>query len=157
MPRHQLFQLPAIFLLGFFCGWKWLSSRRTNLYCGLSILVFIMFSFIFWMLPHSIDAAVIDIRFNRFMLLNMFAAGLLLYPVLKYIRFEVRILFLGMFAAMIIATGIALISFNILLCSAFNIEQQKETGAGMIKAGVLFFFLALFVFFKGIGKLSGKE
>jgi hypothetical protein len=34
-----------------------------------------------------------------------------------------------MFAAMIIATGIALISFNILLCSAFNIEQQKETGA----------------------------
>jgi hypothetical protein len=60
-------------LLGFFCGWKWLSSRRTNLYCGLSILVFIMFSFIFWMLPHSIDAAVIDIRFNRFMLLNMFA------------------------------------------------------------------------------------
>ncbi|HMW65575.1 MAG TPA: hypothetical protein PK695_06270 [Chitinophagaceae bacterium] len=116
-----------------------------------------MFSFIFWMLPHSIDAAVIDIRFNRFMLLNMFAAGLLLYPVLKYIRFEVRILFLGMFAAMIIATGIALISFNILLCSAFNIEQQKETGAGMIKAGVLFFFLALFVFFKGIGKLSENE
>jgi hypothetical protein len=36
-----------------------------------------------------------------------------------------KILFMGMVSAMLLATGIALKAFDILLCSSFNIDQQK--------------------------------
>lgn len=157
MPRHQLLQLPAMLFLGFFTGWQFLKKLKLEMHWGISLLIFVMASLIFWMLPHSIDAAVIDNRFNLLMLINMFVAGLLTFPVLRNIIFEIRILFLGMVAVMIIATGIALISFNLLLCSAFNIEQQKETGAVLIKAGIAFFFFTLYVFFRGIGKHRSYE
>lgn len=123
-----------------------------DLYWGIAILIFIMSSFIFWMLPHSIDYAVISTSFNRIMHINMLAAGFILIPVFRHIIFEVKIIFLGMWAAMIIATGIALLAFNILLCSAFTIEQQKETGWWLIIIGVGLYAFTLFVFFRGLSE-----
>jgi len=81
---------------------------------------------------------------------NMFIAGFLLMPVLRNILFEVKIIFLGMTSAMILAAGITLKSFDILLCSSFTILQQNETGFYLIIAGLAFFAITLFVFFKGI-------
>jgi hypothetical protein len=49
---------------------------------------------------------------------------------------------------MTIATGIALTAFNLLLCSSFTIEQQKETGKLLIIIGILLYFFTLITFFK---------
>lgn len=152
MPRHQIIQLPAMFLLGFVLGanFSFLNIKETS--WGITALIFIIASFIFWMLPHSIDYAVINTTFNRIMHLNMFIAGILLMPVLRNTLFEIKILFLGMLSAMMLATGIALRAFNILLCSSFNIDQQKETGFYLIIIGFLLFVLTFVTFFKAAGE-----
>lgn len=56
-----------------------------------------------------------------------------------------------MLSAMMLATGITLRSFDILLCSSFNISQQKETGLYLIIIGALLFVLTFIIFFKAAG------
>lgn len=155
MPRHQLIQLPAMFLLGFALGgnFYFLNIKETS--WGVAALIFIMASLIFWMLPHSIDYAVINTKFNRVMHLNIFICGILLIAALRNIVFEIKILFLGMLSAMMLATGITLRSFDILLCSSFDITQQKETGFYLIVIGVLLFVFTFSVFFKA-GERKGR-
>ncbi|MEO9023338.1 MAG: hypothetical protein ABI237_18830 [Ginsengibacter sp.] len=152
MPRHQIIQLPAMFGLGLIVGiyFSHLNIKETSR--GIAVLIFIMISFIFWMLPHSIDYAVINTTFNRVMHFNMLIAGFLLMLVLRNILFEIKILFLGMLSAMMLATGITLRAFNILLCSSFDIGQQKETGLYLIIIGFLLFVLTFVTFFKAAGE-----
>ena len=152
MPRHQIIQLPALFLLGLILGVNFSQMTIKETAWGIAVLIFIMASFIFWMLPHSIDAAVINKTFNRVMHLNMLMAGFLLMPVLRNILFEIKILFLGMLSAMMLATGITLRAFNILLCSSFNISEQKETGLYLIIIGFSLFVLTFITFFKASGE-----
>jgi len=156
MPRHQLIQLPAMFLLGLALGANFSSLNIKDTSWGIAALIFILASFIFWILPHSIDYAVINPGFNRIMHLNMFIAGMLLFPVLRNILFEIKILFMGMLSAMMLATGITLRAFNILLCSSFNISQQKETGFYLIIIGFLLFILTFVTFFKAAGTKENK-
>jgi cytochrome c oxidase assembly factor CtaG len=152
MPRHQIIQLPIMFLLGLLLGLNFSSLNIKKTSWGIAVLIFIMASFIFWMLPHSIDAAVINKASNRLMHLNMLIAGFLLMPVLRNALFEIKILFLGMLSAMMLATGITLRAFNILLCSSFTIDEQKETGFYLIIVGFLLFVLTFITFFKASGE-----
>lgn len=152
MPRHQLIQLPAMFGLGVILGINLSRLNIKDTSWGLAILICIMTSFIFWMLPHSIDYAVINKTFNRIMHFNMVIAGVLLIAVLRSIILEIKIIFLGMLSAMLLATGITLRAFNILLCSSFSIDQQKETGLYLIIAGSLLFIFTFVIFFKASGK-----
>ena len=152
MPRHQIIQLPAMFGLGLMLGIHFLRFNIKETSWGIAVLIFTMTSFVFWMLPLSIDYAVINKMFNRIMHLNMVIAGILLMPVLRNILFEIKILFLGMLSAMMLATGITLRAFNILLCSSFDIGQQKETGFYLIIIGFLLFVLTFVVFFKAAGE-----
>lgn len=123
-----------------------------NVSWGITVFILTMFSLIFWMIPHSIDKAVILPWFNRVMHVNMFAAGFFVVPAFRQMIFEIKIVFLGMISAMVIATGITLTVFNILLCSAFNIVQQRQTGTWLIIIGTLLFITTLFTFFRGVGK-----
>lgn len=151
MVHHQIIQLPSMLLLGIICGinFSWIIIKDTS--WGIAFLIFIMTSFIFWMLPHSVDYAVINPGFNRIMHLDMMLCGFLMILVLKSILFEIKILFLGMLSAMLLATGITLRAYNILLCSSFNIAEQKETGFYLILAGMLLFIATFIIFFKNLG------
>lgn len=151
MPRHQILQLPLMLGLGIVSVWQFSKYFFISISWGIAILIFIMSSLIFWMLPHSIDYAVINATFNRLMHINMFVAGFLLFPTLKRMLFEIKILFLGMLSAMMIATGITLVTYNLLLCSTFTIDQQKETGTQLIIIGLVLFVTTLIVFFRGLG------
>jgi hypothetical protein len=152
MMRHQLLQLPAMFFLGMLSGVRFSKYFHFDISTGIAILIFIMSSFIFWMLPHSIDMAVINAAFNRVMHVNMLVAGLFLIPVLQQTLLEIKIIFLGMMSSMLLATGITLVTYDLLLCSAFNIEQQKETGYRIIIAGVVLLATTIFIFLSSIGK-----
>jgi len=154
MPRHQLIQLPAMYVLGLIAGFAMSHRVKPDVPWSIAILIFVMFSIMFWMIPHSIDYAVISPGFNRIMHSNMVLAGFCTVVSIRHTIPEVKIIFLGMVAAMIIASGIALLSFNILLCSAFTIEQQKQTGTLLTILGIaLYFFMAYILF----SSLSGKS
>jgi hypothetical protein len=154
MPRHQILQLPAMFILGIILAILFSKINIKNTSYGIAILIFILSSFIFWMLPRSVDLAIINPGFNRIMHVNMLIAGFLAVTVLRNIIFEAKIFFIGMMAAMLLATGITLRAYNLLLCSSFNIQQQKETGYYLIWIALALFAGTVFLLFKG---LSGKE
>lgn len=154
MARHQLIQLPAMFALGIILGNYFSTLNFAETSRGLAFLIFIIASLIFWMLPHSIDLAVINKSFNRIMHLNMLIAGFLCIISLRNSLFEIKILFLGMVSVMILATGISLNVFDILLCSSFNIYQQKETGFYLIIAGFMVFLITFISFFKASEKIN---
>lgn len=152
MPRHQILQLPAMLVLGIISGVRFSKHIIIGFAWGIAILIFILSSLIFWMLPHSIDYAVINTPFNRLMHVNMLISGFLLIPVLRNTLSEIKIIFLGMLSAMVIATGFTLLSYNLLLCSSFNIEQQKEAGLQLVIIGLTVFASTIFIFFRGAGR-----
>ena len=152
MPRHQIIQLPAMFMLGLILALNFRKWIISDLSWVIAVFIFIMASLIFWMLPRSIDLSVLYPGFNMVMHFNMFLAGGLLIAVLRRILFEVKILFLGMFSAMLLVTGITLRTFDILLCSSFNVEQQEQTGLYLIIIGSLMFLLTFLIFFKEISQ-----
>lgn len=80
------------------------------------------------------------------------SVGFLTISSIRHTIPEVKIIFLGMVAAMIIAGGIALLSFNILLCSAFTIEQQKQTGTLLTLLGIALYFFMAFILFSSLSK-----
>lgn len=157
MPRHQVMQLPVMFFLGIGVGLRFVKGWVIPLSWSIAVLIIVMASFIFWMLPHSIDLAVISASFNRIMHLNMIVAGFLLVPVLHHSLFEIKIIFSGMLAAMLIAAGITLLTFNILLCSAFTIEQQKDTGMLLLIIGLVLYAVTITIFFRGLQKNKEKS
>ncbi len=148
MVLHQIVQLPVMFGLGIFLAFIFQKVRIVALHWGISALIFIASSLVFWMLPHSIDYAVIHNWFNRIMHINMLICGFLIIVVFREILFEIKIYFLGMVSAMLIASGITLRVFDILLCSSFNIQQQNQTGSFLILLGSVLVILTLITFFR---------
>ncbi|MBS1632923.1 MAG: hypothetical protein JST10_10165 [Bacteroidetes bacterium] len=153
MPRHQLLQLPSLFFLGIILSQSFPGIHSKETASGIGVLILVMASLVFWMLPRSVDLAVLHPGFNRVMHCNMLFAGFMTIIVFRKIAFEVKIIFLGMFSAMLLATGITLRVFDLLLCSSFTIEQQKETGLYLLIAASVLLITSYFIFFKG---LSGK-
>jgi len=152
MPRHQLLQLPAMFVLGITLGASFKKIIVKNISYSIAGIIFIMASLIFWMLPRSVDESVIHPAFNRIMHFNMLVAGFSTIAIFRNMIFEIKIFFLGMTAAMLLATGITLRVFDMLLCSSFNIDQQKETGFYLIGIAVGLFIGTLIFLFKKLSK-----
>lgn len=156
MLRHQLLQLPSMLALGIIAGFWFTKNIHVSTSTGIAILIIIMASLIFWMLPHSIDDAVINAAFNRVMHINMLLAGFFAVMVLRQTLFEIKIIFLGMISSMLMATGITLNNYDLLLCSSFDIFQQHETGFRLIISGIALYVVTVITFLSGLGK-SNKQ
>ncbi|MBS1491052.1 MAG: hypothetical protein JSS93_11030 [Bacteroidetes bacterium] len=152
MPRHQILQLPAMLVLGMGVGiiFKKINIRDTS--WGIAVLIIVMATLIFWMLPRSIDLTIVYPWFNRVMHVTMLLAGFFTIVVWRNMIFEIKIAFPGMVAAMVLATGMALRTFTILLCSSFTLEQQKETGLYLIVIGFVLFVFMLAILFRELGR-----
>lgn len=148
MQRHQLIQLTSMLLLGVVTNITILKFSVKDVWIGISFFIIITASIIFWMLPLSIDFAVIYEWMNRAMHLNIFVTGILISALLRGDLNELKIYFLGMHTAMSFSIGIALRSFNILLCSSFDILQQKETGLYLIYTSIALFVFTIILFFR---------
>jgi len=147
MPRHQLLQLLGMITLGILLG-SVVKVKINAANWNISILVVFMASMAFWMLPRSIDLAVIHPWFNRLMHLNMVLIGFLLMNIYSKLVIELKILFLGMMSAVFMASGVTLSAFRKLLCSSFNLEQQHETGKYMIILAASLILFTLITFFR---------
>lgn len=147
MPRHQAIQLPIMFGIGIAIALYFKTIKIKKPSWAYSALIFIFFSLIFWMLPLSIDNAVIYPIFNRIMHVHIMICGILLVASFRFISFEIRTFFLGMLAAKLATIGIVMRVFNILLCGSFTIRQQQETGTYFIIIGTVLFIYTFIRFF----------
>lgn len=150
MVRHQLLQLPSMIGLGMLLGAIVLHFRLRSIPWVVAALIFCLSSLAFWMIPRSIDLAVITFSINWAMHLNMLIVGVIIVSVWRNAVLEVKVTFLGMLSAMLMAVGFSLRSFELLLCSSFTIEQQQETGLYLAALGGLLFWAAAVTFFRGL-------
>ena len=152
MLRHQIIELPCFIILGVIEARLLSDIPKIPLEWNIAALIFIVFSLIFWMLPHSIDSSVIDSLFNRVMQIHLFLCGFLWQLVFRSNYIELKVLFLGMLCAMLIAGGVVMRIFNLLLCSSFNIFQQRQTGTALLIISCLVLGYLCYLFFKKPGR-----
>jgi len=150
MPRHQVLQLPLMFGLGILLEAAFPKVVIRSFPWCVAILVLVLGALIFWMLPRSIDWAALDPGFNRIMHVTMVAAGFASLAALRRAPEEMRMAFLGMISAMLLAVGFTLRTFEVLLCSAFTVEQQKETGMALVGIGATLLLITMGSFLRGL-------
>lgn len=157
MPRHQVLQLPLMIGLGALLGAGFPKATIRNPSWGVAALILVMGSWIFWMLPRSIDWAVLDSGFNRLMHANMVAAGFLAVAALRRASEEVRMAFFGMVSAMLLAVGFTLRTFDVLLCSSFTVGQQQKTGLVLAGLGAGLLLVSMGTFLCGLRPLNVEK
>jgi len=156
MPRHQLIQLPSAFVLGYFSYRFLFKIKISDNGSVISVIIFVIASIIFWNIPRSIDYAIIYRYMNIAMIINMFVCGYLLKASLLNTSFEIKIAFWGMLSAMLLASGMVLHTFNILICSVFNLQQQQETGLYLILIGLTSLLFVIIYMLSYLSKINHK-
>ncbi|MBS1241205.1 MAG: rane protein [Gemmatimonadetes bacterium] len=135
MGRHLLGQVPALLLLGAVAGWP--PARGPVTARPLAGLAFAIGAIAFWMIPRSLDAAVRSNAADQLLHLSMFTAGLALARVLPRLPVPVS-LGLGVHAvAMVGALGLVYRYYPGLICTTYNLTQQRAAGLTMVRAAPL--------------------
>jgi len=157
MVRHQILQLPYMFILGSITGQIFNPARCKNRSLKIALLIAAMATLVFWMLPRSIDLTIIYPWFNRAMHGSVFIAGIATVWGLCENFFEAQIAFPLMLAAMLITGGAALRSFTILLCSSFTLADQQATGFYLMGIGTLIFIGTIVFLVRQLGATDSSE
>ncbi|MBS0619776.1 MAG: hypothetical protein JSR44_16435 [Spirochaetes bacterium] len=157
MLRHQIIQLPAMFILGAIAGAVLYPPRFKNRSLKIALLIATMATLIFWMLPRSIDLTIVYPWFNRVMHGSIFIAGAGTVWGLRGNFFEAQIAFPLMLAAMLITGGAALRSFTILLCSSFTLADQQATGFYLLCIGALIFIGTITFLLQRLGATASES
>lgn len=157
MFRHQVLQMFLSLVIGLIIAWRLKKLRIADVYWGTSALIFCLFCLCFWMIPHTVDLAVVYPNFSRLMVINMALVGFLVVLSLRKSYMELKMAFLGMVTAMLFASGITLHSINVLVCSSFNVKQQHQTGVGLLYIAGFLLILTFVVFFNGLSNAKRDD
>lgn len=149
MPRHQVIQIPMVVSLGLSLAASGRNLKITDQSSGIAILILVMASLTFWMLPYYVDMSAMDKVINALRLLHLFICGTLIVAVWRESIFEVKIAFVAMLTSMTAAVGLAMKKFNVLLCSSFTIPEQQETGTYLLYISAILFLVTIYFLFQG--------
>jgi hypothetical protein len=128
-PRFVVLHIPAWLVLGYLAG---LRLRTTTAMpwnpLGLTGLAFCLGSLSFWMIPRSVDSAVLSPWVDQLLHANLLAAGLGLAWSVPVMPFVLRAA-VGIYgASMIFSLGALYTRYSALLCGTFTLAQQRQTG-----------------------------
>lgn len=143
MPFHMLFQIPMLILAGNLLKNK-PKKVQYSLFESTAQWLWIYLSTTFWMLPISVDKALLYPAWDIFKLLSLLITGAVI-KVVFYSNHLLALFFIGSMAMMLFFVGVYYQQTDTRLCNAYLIESQQVTGIGLI---VIACFLLLFLFFK---------
>ena len=140
MAWHMVVQMPMLFAGGWFLmgsGWdlKKTSSASWNQF-GLTGFIAAQFIITYWMLPISIDRAVVMPQVDAFKLLSLIASGAMIQISISRSPAVVQLFFVGYIVSMLITTGVFLATTERRLCNAYAMESQLSAGYGVVALGV---------------------
>jgi hypothetical protein len=132
MRRQVEIQIPALALLGYLLA----RTRRPLLAgynpLGLTGLAFAVAMIAFWMVPRSLDRAVLDETFDQLMHLGLLCAGAALAQSLPLAPLVLRMA-LGLYAvSMIAALGVVYTRYPGLICTVYSLAQQGAVGRDLL-------------------------
>ena len=144
MAWHMVVQMPTLFAGGWFLmsgGWD---TQKTSLghwnQFGLTGFIAAQFIITYWMLPISIDRAVVMPPVDVFKLLSLMVSGALIKTSISRSPAVLQLFFVGYIVSMLITTGVYLATTERRLCNAYSMESQLSAGCGVVALGIALAF-----------------
>lgn len=138
---HMLVQIPLLGLLGYTIGVLSRTMMREHLLvwdrCGATGLLFLVFISVVWMLPRTVDAALVDYRYELAKFFGLPVAGVLLawsYP-------RVPVIVRGVLLAHVVSAFWVMswvyLSAPVRLCNSYVRSDQDAVGASLMVIGLV--------------------
>jgi hypothetical protein len=133
MMMQMVVQMPLLFIGGALLNHFPLAKKITQFFSsfnsfGLTGFMLAQIILIYWMLPISIDRAVVIPIFDVAKVLTMIIAGFWVGDALERSPPALQLFFIGYFAAMMIWLGIYFIYSDLRLCNVYSLSSQYWTG-----------------------------
>jgi len=139
---QMVIQMPLLFIAGALLNRLSISKNITNIFgywnvFGLTGFMLAQNILIYWMLPISIDRAVIMPLVDVVKVLTMILAGFFVGDALNKSPAALQLFFSGYFVAMMIWLGMYFIYTDARLCNAYSLNSQYWTGYGLCAISVM--------------------
>ena len=136
MARHMGLELPALFLLGWFAAARtgnslsraiapWNINGLTGMFFALSVTGF-------WMIPASLDAAVLQVGMSTIKVASLVTAGALLRASWSCAGLIIQAFFVLNWFWMTLAAGLLYQEAPQQLCSVYLVDQQSQAGKSVV-------------------------
>lgn len=133
MPRNLLIQVPALLALGAVAGWPRAGHRSWTWRAGVA-LGWGIGALMFWMIPRAVDAAVTDPRIDLLRQLSLWSAGAALAWAVARMGVEPRMALALHAVAMVAAMAIVYQRYPGVVCTVYDLAQQRITGVRLLAA-----------------------
>jgi len=133
---QMVIQMPLLFVAGALLNRFTISKKITNILgywnvFGLTGFMLAQNILVYWMLPISIDRAVVMPLVDVAKVLTMILAGFFVGDALNKSPAALQLFFIGYFVAMMIWLGMYFIYTDMRLCNAYSLSSQYWTGYGL--------------------------
>ena len=139
---QMVIQMPLLFVAGAFLNSLAIAKKITNTWgywnvFGLTGFMLAQNILVYWMLPISIDRAVVMPLVDVAKVMTMILAGFFVGDALKKSPAALQLFFIGYFVAMMIWLGMYFIYTDSRLCNAYSLNSQYWTGYGLCAISVM--------------------
>lgn len=132
MAFHMLFQIPLLILAGYLIGRTFkLHQHPQSLNSVFSSWLWFLLATLFWMLPISLDKALLNISWDIFKIISLIFTGVLLTISLAGSKI-LSLFFIGSTVMMLFFIGYYYQDTTLRLCNSYLIESQQTAGTGLI-------------------------
>jgi hypothetical protein len=133
---HMAIQMPLLLLTGWFVAQRNAGVFKNRVihylnYEGITGMLIASFILAYWMLPLTIDQAVISYSADLTKIASLIFSGFLLQNAFAVSNRMVQLFFLGYSLAMLAGLGIYFITTDLRLCNAYSLESQILTGKAL--------------------------
>jgi hypothetical protein len=141
MAWHMVVQMPLLLTAGWLCARAWShpkdnSPNSWNQF-GLTGGLMAVMVLAYWMLPSSIDRALVVPRADGFKLASLWVCGALLQRSAARAPLVVQLFFVGTVLPMLMWAGLYFASTDLRLCNAYSLDSQIAAGRSLAGLAVL--------------------
>lgn len=142
MVIHMLVQIPALILAGY-CLNVINRPISTSISFSLSCWLWILLTSMFWMLPISLDKALINANWDTFKIITLVLSGILLKPAFAGPK-VLSLFFAGSSLMMLFSVGHFYQDSESRLCNSYLLASQQTTGTGLMLMATVLLLFALY-------------
>jgi hypothetical protein len=140
---HMAIQMPLLLLTGWLLAQRYSGALKNGMihrlnYEGLTAMLIASFILAYWMIPLTIDQAVISYTVDAFKIASLIFCGFILQNFFAASNRMVQLFFLGYSLAMLGGLGVYFITTDLRLCNAYSLQSQILTGKAIcIISGII--------------------
>lgn len=140
MVWHMLVQMPLLVLGGWLVAAHWSARRPPALLERLNrfgLTGFIVATLIagYWMIPSTIDRAVVVPATDAAKIVTLWLCGAALRHSMQRAPMLVQVFFVGYTLPMMVWLGLYFATTDLRLCNAYSLESQLAAGCGLVVLG----------------------